>query len=388
MCTTYSLYLIYLVNAFIFSPLFPVESPGIRLFQAYTIPFDSDSIHISTTEYTDKVSGEIVYQVKSKNYPLYYYSNIKTGVCADDKCRPLDMVLYWNITGRYLGFALPEEEFLSKYEHKPFSEAEYERLHMLLADSLLPLGNTSFVELIQTSANQTDENAKVDGVSGATSQQVLDYVVEGAAYTTHALWNIIYGSSQDLIKNLTLGNLSNELLITILQSPDVGDRFWALNHLKRIDQRDSLLQNEVLELINDENYSLGVAALQTIDSTDLCSEAVQISLLEKFYQSNTSLKNLIIDKLKEAPALCEQVVSKSSDNLSTLDGKLLVSILDLYQVYQIKDKAAMRQVANLLEDENRYISQKAFKFLNEIETQDSLIQKQLRGYLSETKNQD
>ena len=118
----------------------------------------------------------------SDNIPLKYFRNIHTGVCFDNKCRELDIIIYWNITGRYLGFELPEGEYLSKHEHEPFTEHEYKRLNELLTDYSLPLGGISFEKLLKVSESET---GLVDGISGATPTEVANIVVKGAAYTTY-----------------------------------------------------------------------------------------------------------------------------------------------------------------------------------------------------------
>ena len=382
MWITYPLYSLFLfLTLFVSSSLFPQSQYGIKYTQPSTIPFEADSLETEMVEHEYAESGEILYQVNSEGSgPLFYYSNIRTGVCLDSECRPLNVTVYWNITGRYLGFALPEKEFLSKYEHEPFTPEEYERLNMLLADSLLPLGNISFEALIQKSATHLPENAEVDGVSGATSQEVLNYVIEGAAYTTHKLWNIIHGPAQNFVERLTLTNLSGELITTILQSPDVGDRFWALKHLNRIPKLTPALQDELLNCISDKNYSLGVAALSAIDSTALHSDSLQMHLLEKFYQCRSGLNFLIIDKLKEAPRLTAHIITVSSRSLPSLNGKLLASLLDLYRAHNIRDGEVIYNVASILESDNRFVSKKAFKFLKDREIEDPLIQEQLRDY--------
>lgn len=374
------LYLICFWRIFILLPPYSDKPSEIRYFQEPTISFDMDNEQTSIIEQTDKASGRVVYQVNTNNHPLYYYSNIKTGVCLDDECRPLDIVLYWNITGRYLGFTLPEDEFLSKYDHEAFTKVEYERLHMLLADSLLPLDNLSYEDLTQEAVNQTDESTEVDGVSGATSQNILDYVVEGAAYTTYTLWNIVYGSTQDLVKHSTIENLTDKLLTAILQSSDIGDKFWALRHIEEAGKLTPALQDEVLECISDANYSLGTSATRALDSTALQSEVLQTQLMDKVYQCKSGLKFLIIKKLQEAPNLSAQVVNLSSQNLHAVNGKLLESILNLYRAHKISDQEAIHRIASLLKEENRFISQKAFEYLNEVEIEDSSVHQQLIDY--------
>ena len=127
----------------------------------------------------------------------------------------LDIVVYWNITGRYLGFELPKGEFLSKYNHEPFSESEYQRLHTLLADSSIPLDAVSFEKLLEQPRN---EEGTVDAVSGATSKSVAGMVVKGAAYTTYKLWNIVNGPTMDFVSELTEKQLTPTLIHRILQS--------------------------------------------------------------------------------------------------------------------------------------------------------------------------
>jgi hypothetical protein len=74
-----------------------------------------------TVAYRDTLNDDSLYLVKTKeNIPIHYFRNIATEVCFDNQCRLLDITVFWNITGRYLGFELPDGEFLSKYDHEPF----------------------------------------------------------------------------------------------------------------------------------------------------------------------------------------------------------------------------------------------------------------------------
>ena len=173
------------------------EKYPIKYMQVATIessPADGPSIVVTIK---DSVTNETVSLRKIKdNILLDYYKKVKGEVCYDDECRLLDIVVYWNITGRYLGFELPKEEFLSKYNHEPFSESEYQRLHTLLADSSIPLDAVSFEKLLEQPRN---EEGTVDAVSGATSKSVAGMVVKGAAYTTYKLWNIVNGPTMDFV---------------------------------------------------------------------------------------------------------------------------------------------------------------------------------------------
>ena len=163
--------------AFVFFSSFREEKENWKYTQRPTIIPGNIGTHIIA--YKDTLSDDSLYLVKTRvHIPIHYFKKIATEVCFDNQCRLLDITVYWNITGRYLGFELPDGEFLSKYDHEPFVANEYERLNELLADPELPLGNISFEKLIQIPEANADS---VDGISGATTEDVSKIVVKGAA---------------------------------------------------------------------------------------------------------------------------------------------------------------------------------------------------------------
>jgi len=321
---------------------------------------------------------DTLFQIRSASgLPIAYYKKIYTGVCFDNECRMLDIVLYWNITGRYLGFELPEGEFLSKFDHEPFTESEYERLHGLLADLLSPLGMYAYNELAPKPPVEEEE---VDGITSATSKDILEYVVEGAAFTTYTLRTLVYGPIQDEVESLTRQALSEELVLKILESPDVSDRIWALGHVRDHLELTPALRVAILNFIDDDNYSLAERAVHAIGSGELESNALQMLLLEKFYQSDYGLQKLILDKLKEAPQLDAKVTADLAQNLKKWEGGLLSNVLDLYIAQKVYDIETCRMVSELLQNENRYISQKAFNFLESNGQSYEEVDKQLDVY--------
>jgi hypothetical protein len=80
-------------------------------------------IIISIVSIDDSLESHEIFLARTvQRNPLHYFIELQTGICFDNKCRPLDIVIYWNITGRYLGFELLDGEFLSKYDHTPFTK--------------------------------------------------------------------------------------------------------------------------------------------------------------------------------------------------------------------------------------------------------------------------
>lgn len=351
------------------------DSGKISYFQSPTLIAEADTV-VGYASMTDGIPDTLFQIRSSEGLPIAYYKKIYTGVCFDNECRMLDIVLYWNITGRYLGFELPEGEFLSKFDHEPFSEDEYERLHGLLADLLSPLGMFAYNEL----APKPTLEEEVDGISSATSKDILEYVVEGAAFTTYTLRNLVYGPIQEEVENLTRQALSEELVLKILESPDISDKIWALTEIRSNLPLSPTLQDVVLDHINNDNYSLAERAIHAIAAEELESEALQMLLLERFYETDYGIKKLILDKLKEAPRLDDQVKANLAENLRKWEGALLSNVLDLYIAQKVFDIETCRLVSELLQNENRYISQKAFNFLENSGQNDGDIGRELESY--------
>jgi hypothetical protein len=331
--------------------------------------------------YKDTLTNDPIYLRKSKNdIPLYYYKKVTGEVCFDKECRLLDMVVYWNITGRYLGFELPKGEFLSKNDHEPFSESEYQRLHTLLADSSIPLDAVSFEKLVEQPKN---EQGTVDAVSGATSKSVADMVVKGAAYTTYKLWNIVNSPTMDFVSELTEQQLTPTLIHRILQSPDSNDRLWALNRIDSATELTPDLETSLLEIISSDDFYLSYSAIKAIDSIHLKSAELQNRLFSIYQKSSHSIKTVLLKKLMEAPFLSSEIIQTSRDLLPQLNGQQLDDLLQLYTKHNINDVETYTAVAKILENKNKYISKKAYVFLIGLQINDVAIIEILNAYKKE-----
>lgn len=314
----------------------------------------------------------------SDGVPIRYYRHIFSNVCHDGECRPLNLTLYWNITGRYLGFLLSPREYLSKNDHEPFLEYEYRRLHHILTDSLSALSSISYTELTNEMSKEMDTD--LDGITGATAKAVLPHIVSGAAYTTYQLWHYVYGKTQTEVKNLTIKSLTPSLVIQILKSTDISDQQWALNHIKDNMVWDEELINMVMPYISDGNYNFAEQALNAINAEALSNPSMQRGLLRRFITSNHSIKRLILNKFKEGPSLNPDVVSQLTTHLSTFGASITVEILDLFEEMAVVNDATTKEVARLLINPNRFVSLGAYRYLSAIPTEDKSIKKQLRQF--------
>jgi len=345
-------------------------------------PTIADSFNQTQTEsvrYRDSLSSDNIYLRRSDaQIPLYYFKNVKSEVCFDNECRLLDIRVYWNITGRYLGFEIPKGEFLSKYDHEPFTEIEYRRLNELLANPSLPFGNMSFDELVAVSEKEANE---IDGVSGATSEKVSEIVVKGAAYTTFKLWNIVYGPTMDFVAHLTESQLNADLIDWILKSSDINDRLWALDKIDQNMTLNSKLIASLSAIVSNENYYYMVySTIRTLEPVHLDSDDLQLGLFSAYKTVNHSIKKMIVEKLMQAPHLNAEIVRRSRSLLSQLNGQQLDGFLKLYTKHGIKDQETCMEISKILQNENSYISQKAFHFLRDVKTNNSYIVESMRKY--------
>lgn len=354
------------------------EKQPISYMQAATIERSLADESSVVVIFKDSVTNETIYLRKTKdNIPLHYFKKVIGEVCNDEECRLLDIIVYWNITGRYLGFELPKGEFLSKYDHEPFSEKEYQRLHTLLADSSIPLDAVSFEKLVEQPKN--DEGV-VDAVSGATSKSVADMVVKGAAYTTYKLWNIVNGPTMDIVSKLTEKQLTPTLIYRILQSPDISDRLWALNRIDSTTELTLDLESSLLEIIGSNDFYLAYSAIQSLDSIHLKSTELQLRLFSIYPKANHSIQKELLKKLGEAPILNSDVVKVSRGLLLSLNGQQLDDILKLYSKQGVNDLETYKEVSKILDNKNKYISKKAYDFLINIQSDDEFIMERLKAY--------
>ncbi|WP_339924553.1 hypothetical protein [uncultured Cyclobacterium sp.] len=332
----------------------------IRYFQQSTMPL-SDSSDVIVSSIYDSLANRDIYQVKtSTGTPVHYYIELQEGVCFENECRPLNILIYWNITGRYLGFELVDGEFLSKYDHEPFSQMEYKQLHQLLADPFLPLGNYTFEELVKRP--ETDSTS-LDGVSGATMKDVLEYIVPGAAYTTHKLWNVIHGPIQQQVSKLTAQQLDALLFNKILESSDESDWTWAIERIGLLPDLDDFVIKSIVQILIEGEHFQSYLLLKSLSSRQLESEHLQLHLFNLIGKVDFSIENMIFDKLVDASLLHGSVVHASISILKELSGAQLGKLLKLYSHHNIENAGFNQELSHLVPNENSFVERQVLQFL-------------------------
>jgi len=361
---------ILLFSAVFFIGMVPVSNTGtIQYINDKTLTIEAVEIERKVINFEEEISLDTLYgHISDKGAPVFFSRNVVTSVCFDGKCRLLDVMVYWNPTGRYLGFELPEKEYLSKHDHEPFTEEEYIRLNALLADPFLPLGGYSYNEIVMESSKASNsesqyEEEEIDGVSSATSKFILDFVVEGAAYTTYKLWHLIYGPTSGVIKKWTTGNFDSDYIGLLLASENLSDVLWTLEQLEgKLDQYPEI-NPLIFDFIKSSEYSISEKAIQTINPENFSSESFQSNLIALFPQMDSGRKKWILELFKKAPIVHPETAAFFNEIILDLEVPLIVILLEVYQRQEMYNVTSLEKVLSLSKSKNNYVAQKAKRFL-------------------------
>ncbi|SEJ60750.1 hypothetical protein SAMN05192553_10630 [Cyclobacterium xiamenense] len=336
-----------------------------------TLNLPVKQVNLRVVDFESEISIDTLYQyISAEGFPIYYSRNIRTNVCFDNKCRLLDIIVYWNLTGRYLGFELPEEEYLSKTDHDPFTEEEYVRLNELLLNPTSPLGQYSYKELIMEAVSTTEE---VDGVSGATSKEVLEFVVKGAAYTTHKLYEVIYGPTKTEIANWTKESFTSEFLTTLLQSENYSDVVWVLENIRGKLTLYPELRNQLFSFIEGADFTLSEKAIHVLVAADLEDIALQRNLADFAVSTDAGKRKWILELFQHTEQLHGNIPTIFNGAVSQLDVPSIVKLLEIYTVHKIQSKETIKMARTLSRSKNAYLANKASLYLTFLSAQTNTI---------------
>lgn len=163
----------------------------------------------------------------------FFKSSIKTDVCKDSLCELMELNVIWDLAGNYKNIDTIPGLPLTKFDHEPFSNNDYAKLHSILKNGNSLLGYRNKNELIDNSIS--DYSEKVDGVTGATIKEVKSAVIEGALYSTYTLWNLVNGSVVNQLKNHVNSNYSSKIQMQLLASTNPKTILFVLRKFKEED---------------------------------------------------------------------------------------------------------------------------------------------------------
>lgn len=325
-----------------------------------SIPDDTLTIYFSATSQPDVFSR-----------------NIYTAVCIDTLCRPVDITLYWEMTGKYIGYSLPLGEELTKREHVPFTESDYKRLSEILSDSTSQLGFYSPEEIHPVK----QAVKKTDGITGATLPDLSHWIVPEAAYTSYTLWHLTYGASRDSIINYTKKHLlSNQLLTKLLQNKDPYNQIMAFSWVIESYLKSNQFIEPALTILLSGNYQSSRQALKFLKLSGIDKERLQKESVKLLESEEFRIKNLAIEYIRESAKLTKSVAQELMKHINGENYYLVNVILSLLENRYNPDYEDQYKLCTLLDNKNENVANRVYYFLLNLPDQSPDLTKQLNRY--------
>ncbi|MCB0664726.1 MAG: hypothetical protein KDC80_02840 [Saprospiraceae bacterium] len=237
---------------------------------------------------------------RHERIPQFYSSSIFTQVCETGECKPVSIILFWDLLGNYLRYALPDGQLLTKLDHIPFTPEDYKKFEKILADPYSVLENFAIEEL--TGSREKARIDEIDGITGATPKSISNSIVEGAVYTCYTIWHLAHGSISGHIATITDSiATSGWMLNEFIKSEDIDLRYWAT---KKLLGQPEKYPDEVRNLITsfDSTDIFGIKNLLSELPDDLLHQSwVQEHLWHQYEKYNFSLQKLLLEKYQRIP---------------------------------------------------------------------------------------
>ncbi len=217
---------------------------------------------IRTNIIIDSLENEIFYLTTKENKPIAYFSPVFTPVCVDGTCYPIKINLFWDLGGNYLKYSLDSNEILTKVEHLPFSNFDYGLLHRVIANNKSALANFTIYELT------TEEESKVDGVTGATRPELQGTFVPDALYTSYTLWHLARKPKGEIEEYTTKQIFHSQFFQYVLTTPQLGAQELALRYLLN-KKKTTAVVDILTPIIDSTDSQLTVKCIVLIPKSEL-----------------------------------------------------------------------------------------------------------------------
>ena len=271
--------------------------------------------------------------------PLFYYSDIQTPVCIDGLCKPVNVELYWNLIGNYLGYGVYSDELLSKYDHEIFEEEDYLTLHNLLSDELSILGRRKLSTLYNSDVKRDKaikfKGVEVDAISGATIKEIKTSVVGGALYSCYTLWHLVHGEAAVKIKD----NIPH------IYSESHEDYFLRSNHedyhyyaIKRLSSSDFEKNIDLITLIFKNGNPLLRSYILKKLPKQLYAHPLMISdVYKQFSQLDLNSKTILLENLMHSAVASVIYLSDQLSSMSHNQIKIFLRMISKMESFEIAE---------------------------------------------------
>lgn len=354
---------------------------GILLFTSFSVIFPKhpttdframDGILVTHyfEEKTDSLSGPELFELQDENgLPIWFGRHIFKDVCISGECKMLNLWLFWDGAGNYLGMQVPEQEPLTKSDHTLFEPEDYKKLKVILQDTASILKNLKQEDLIILPDTIDPYMAyEVDGYTAATQPALAEVVVKDAVYTCHTLWHTVYGPVQTEIHQILEDRLSAKFLAKMFDSQKPEYISWAIENVKKHPEYHAGFYPQIMEFISPENPILANQALSYFQTELLADTTIQLQLIQIMPDTDASIKYEILWKFIRFGQLHSKTVVNllkmfTSQHLGIGTYNLILRLITPEHLNNSEE--IMQILNNLSEDENGYIRNLTKRTLDE-----------------------
>jgi len=252
-----------------------------------------------------------------------YRVTVKTPVCEAEKCYAIQLEFYYDPIGKFLSYDTLQGQELTKLDHIPFVEADYLKLQHILNNRHSLLASYTKDELV----NNT-RISEIDGVTGATSLEIRESVIEGAVYSCYTLWHIAHGPLIDSLQTLTASMFNQNLVKKLVDKNDQEVNYYLINSYSEQDFHDYL--PEVLRTISNGQGYYAKNALEKIPIEVLNSPLSQQFFGSNFDQLDYFAQVVLLNKLQKESlsASLKNTLMEAMDQRNSLRNELIVKLTE------------------------------------------------------------
>lgn len=303
-------------------------------------------------------------QYSPVNMPDYYFTQLKTGVCSDGLCKPINIQIRWDLLGRFLTYHTEERYVLTKFDHVRFTDEDHRQLHKILADTASILRDYKVEDMIDSATYVKSQ--QIDAVTRPTSPTFENVTVDGALYTVYTLWHFANSSIRKSILGHTKALLSDSLvIIQMLQS---ARRDYVSFVLKTLETKKiHRFSKYIMNLVGHHDEYIPHFALSYLSDRLLTEPYWQQQLMLNFAEAASSLKNAVLARLKGIPLNNSSIniLLLSLEKMSESQINAAFGIIDKNKT-QLDDSTKTRLMA-LSKNSNSTISSHAIRLLQKVD---------------------
>ena len=267
----------------------------------------------------------------SLTHKTFYEANLNMAVCDDKLCAILALKMYWDLAGNYVRFDTLPGKPLTKFDHKRFTDADYQKLDMILGDGNSMLRVLEKEDLVDKSIQV--KATTVDAVTGATPETIRNAVVEGAVYSSFSLWHYTNDSIKDLIRDHTKNIYSEEIASQMLNSRNYETQLYAL---KQFSSQDYIKHFEVLCAVMHKSIPMVKAYIITKLPLPFEVKEQNRKLAAVFPDLDSYSKSVMLNRITGDPKLTK-IFSPLMLNIKSLNNRQMEQLLDAGKKYKIRN---------------------------------------------------